>query len=80
MALELIVISGCIAIGFLANRWWLAVVAGLGVGVYFGINGEVELDHAFFGVLAGLLVSVPILVGVGLRQILGWLLERRRAK
>jgi hypothetical protein len=79
LPLELIVLGACLVIGFIANRWWLAVAAGLGVGIYFAVNGRVELDHSLFGLLVGLLVALPMLAGVGLRHLASWLLEQRRS-
>ena len=67
-----LVLIGSFAIGFVVRRWWIAVVVGVGVGIYIAITARVEIDHAFFGLLAGLFVCLPMLVGVGLSQLLRW--------
>jgi hypothetical protein len=65
--------AGCIAVGFVVNRWWLAPAVGLAVGIWVGVTAEVEVDSAFLGVLFGFSAGLPVLAGFGLRRVLNWL-------
>jgi hypothetical protein len=61
--------------GLVIGRWW-ALLAAVPLGAWVGFTDTGDMEHWFAGVLSGIFVAFPIMVGLLVRRSLQAIRDR----
>jgi len=67
--LYLALVAGGFALGLILGRWW-TLAAAVAVGVWVGVEEDVEVPGWYLGLGYALLAGLPTVVGVLVRRSL----------